>query len=299
VAVYPASVGSVDAASLIRSDRIDVLVDLSGHTAGSRLGVFALRAAPVQVTWMGYFATTGLAAMDYILRDPEQIPAGEEWQYTEKLWPLHSGAFSFDLSSVPVGCSPGGEGPIRFGNFNNLAKISEESLRAWAQVLKAVPDSILLLARKAYRCQSVQDRIGRSFSSFGVDPGRLRFLSTFGGVAYFELYDQVDIVLDTFPFNGGTTTYEALARGVPVVAHRWDRMAGHFAESILSKCGCSDWVASDLDEFVSIAAGLAGSRERLAVLRRELRGRLAESGLCSSKACASELEDAFFAMVAA
>jgi protein O-GlcNAc transferase len=294
---YILSLSDADAAELIRRDQIDVLVDLSGHTAGNRLGVFAERAAPLQVTWMGYFATTGLPAMDFILRDPDQIPRSEDWQYTEGVWPLRSGAFSFDLSSVPVQACVPATGPIRFGNFNNLAKISGESLKAWAAVLNAVPGSTLVLARKAYRCESVRDRISKVFEELGVDRNRILFKCTFGGSAYFDLYRQVDVILDTFPFNGGTTTYEALASGVPVVAHRWDRMVGHFAESILRKCGHEDWVANSVDEYVAVARDLTSCRDRLGEISAGLREELERSGLCSAGGCASELEDSFTQML--
>lgn len=294
-----AGLDDLGAAEQIRADGIHVLVDLSGHTAQNRLGVFALKPAPVQATWLGYFATTGLSQMDFILRDEPQIPAGERAYYVEQVWPLKGGGFSFDAGpeALPISLVPAKrKGHITFGCFNTLAKISGPSIQAWAAILHAVPGSVLMLNRKPFKDQAVRSLFERAFANHGIGAERLRLGASSGREAYFKLYEEVDIMLDTFPFNGGSTTYEALWMGVPVVSHRWDRMVGHFGESILAGCGHPEWIARKESEMVRIAMSLAGGLGRLEVLRRTLREELASSALCRSDICVRGLEEAYFGM---
>ncbi|HWD39434.1 MAG TPA: tetratricopeptide repeat protein [Fimbriimonas sp.] len=294
-----AGLSDSETADLIRQDGIHVLVDLSGHTAGNRLGVFALKPAPIQATYMGYFGTTGLQQIDYIMRDPAQIPDDEARYYTESVYQLRDGAFSFNVTfgdgrSLVPPCVKNGF--ITFGSFHNLGKVSGQTLKAWADVLKSVPDSQFLLSRKAFNCDAVRQRFLQLLGNQGVAAERIRFVVTGNRDEYLALYDEVDIVLDTFPFNGSTTIYEALAMGVPTVARSWDRMVGHFAESILGPCGHLDWVAKSDEEYVEIASRLAGDFEALTRMRVSLREDLLGSYLCNANQCASTLEDAYWDM---
>jgi predicted O-linked N-acetylglucosamine transferase (SPINDLY family) len=288
-----------NAAELVHADGIDVLVDLSGHTFHNRLGVFALKPVPVQATWLGYFGTTGLSQIDFILRDQPQVPSAEHSNYVEGVWPLTDAAYGFDAGPEAPEVSPlpaVRNGHVTFGCFNNLAKVSGRCIQAWAAVLHAVPGSVLMLNRKPLGDPSVQRLFARAFATHGIGENRLRMGASKGRADYFRLYEEVDIMLDTFPFNGGTTTYEALWMGVPVISHRWDRMVGHFGESILVPCGHPEWVARKESDLIRIAVGLASDVRRLEVLRRGLREELAHSRLCRAGDCANGLEDAYFGM---
>ena len=287
------------AARRIAADSVHVLVDLSGHTAHHRLGVFAHRPAPVQATWLGYFATTGLPQMDYVLRDPAQIPPEEARFYTERVWTLEDAAFGYrphpdcpDLTPLPAHQ----KGHVTFGCFANPAKISGGAIAAWARVLHGVPGSRMILDRKGLDDPLGRDRVLSLFSRHGIGPDRLDLGASQGHLAYMARYAEVDVVLDTFPCNGATTTYEALWMGVPVVSRRWRRMVGHFAESILGPCGHGDWVVGDVDGYVAAALALAGDLDRLSSLRASLRGELASSPLCQADDCARCLERAYEGM---
>ena len=287
------------AARRIAEDGIHVLIDLSGHTAFHRLGIFARRAAPVQASWFGYFATTGLPQMDFVLRDRAQIPTEEESFYTERVWRIEDAAFGYEpvagcpeISPLPARRN----GHITFGCFVNPAKVSDAAIAAWVGTLLAVPGSRMLFDRKGFDDPLARDRVRTEFARHGVDAERLDFGASRGHLAYMARYAEVDLVLDTFPCNGATTTYEALWMGVPVVSRRWPRMVGHFAESILAPLGYADWVANDDRGLVERAVALADDLDALADLRRTLRTRMRDSSLCRGGDCARGLEDAYEGM---
>lgn len=303
VAEWRTIVGLNDAAvaRLIGEDRIDILVDLAGHTARNRLGVFVRRPAPVQVTWLGYPGTTGLPTVDYRLTDAIADPPGEaDGLHSETLVRM-GGGFLCYRSPVPLpapGALPaGGDGPITFGSFNNLAKASPLAVALWAGVLHRVPGSRLLLKARALNDEAVRANVCTRFAAHGIRADRL-LLHRYAPhlTAHLEVYRQVDIALDSTPYNGTTTTCEALAMGVPVVTLAGRRHAARVGASLLSRVGLADLVASDAEGFVAVAAGLAADRERLAVLRAGLRARLAASPLGDAPRFARTLEAAFRAM---
>ena len=276
----------------IRADGIQVLVDLTGHTGHNRLPVFARRAAPVQVTWLGYGATTGLPQMDYRLTDSLADPEGAEAWWTESLWRLPGGFLCY----APPDC-PLPEAAVRdhvtFGSFNNLSKMNPAVIALWARVLNAVPDSRLLLKARQLADPDVGRRMRDAFAEHGIDPSRLEFAArTATRDDHLALYGAVDIALDTFPYNGATTSCEALWMGTPVVTLSGDRSTARYGASLLTHAGYGDWVARSPDEFVAIAAGLARRRPD----RTALRERLAASGLTDGAQAARELEDAYEAM---
>lgn len=285
-----------EAARLIREDRIDILVDLSGHTAGGRLGILAARPAPVQMTWMGYPNTTGLRTIDYRITDGVVDPAGEDAYYSEALLRLY-GCF---LNYQPVTDAPAvaplpavSNGHVTFGSFNNFSKINPGVLELWAEVLKQMPGSRLLLKCPALTDATVQERVSAALQALGIGPERVDLLGhTRTRQEHLALYARVDIGLDTFPYNGTTTTCEALWMGVPVLSLVGTRHAGRVGASLLSAAGLSDWLADAPGSFVAIAQSMAADVTGLARVRESLRGQLMESSLCDAAGFVHRLEAA-------
>lgn len=288
-----------EVAHQIRKDRIDVLIDLSGHTGGNRLGVFAYKPAPVAVTWLGYFATTGYEAIDYVLCNQWLLPESEENQWVEKPWRLDDTHWCYTVPSadLPVAPTPAlGGGGFTFGSYNNFDKINEPTIALWSRVLNAVPNSRLLL-RSSVKNPAVAERMTKGFNAQGIDGDRLVVDTT--AMPYDEhmkSYGLLDIALDPFPYNGGTTTTEALYMGVPVLTLHGDRFVAHLAETNLQSAGLVDWVAADPDEFVAKARAFAADLPGLDRLRQGMRARVLGSPLFDAPAFARELETAFQGM---
>lgn len=266
----------------IRADQIDILVDLAGHTIHNRLLLFARRAAPVQVSWLGYFNTTGLATMDYFISDPYSSPPGQERFYSEKLLRLPDTRFCYEppefmpaVNALPAARN----GHINFGCCNNLSKVNTQVLRLWARVLAAVPQSRLILQAAALDDAPNRERFVRIAENAGIPAGRLE-LRGFQPVNIAPLvYHDIDIALDPFPFCGGMTSFEALWMGVPVVTLQQPTIAGRQTIAMLANLGLDELVAADADQYVGIAAALAQDLPRLAGLRQALRPRFAGSPL--------------------
>lgn len=283
------------AAARIREDGIDILIDLSGHTAHSRLPVFAHRPAPVQVSWLGYFATTGVPAVDYVLVDPHSVPPGEEDAFTEEVWRLPETRLCFTApeSSEPVAPLPAlTSGHVTFGSFGSLTKLNEPVIQAWARVLQALPDAKLFLKAKQLIDSSVRKALGERLAKHGIPADRLIIEGPSPRSEYLAAYKRVDVMLDTFPYPGGTTTMEALWMGVPVVALRGDRLLSRQGENILKNVGLSRWIASDVDDYVRIATGVAHSLADLSGLRAGLRSQLQASPMMDSARFAGHFEAA-------
>ncbi len=273
-------------AEQIRGDRIDILFDLAGHTGGTRLLTFARKPAPIQITWIGYEGTTGLEAMDYILADRYTIPAGTEPFYQERVLRMPDSYVCYDppsAASEPGPLPAVQDGFVRFGSFSNLAKITPQVVEVWAKILERVPQSRLMLKYLVLGDASVRDRYLGMFTALGVDPARIELLPSSQHGEYLAAYRGVDIALDPFPFGGGVTTCDALWMGVPVVTCPGETFAGRHSLSYLSTIGLTESIARDLDEYVEIAAGLAGDLPRLAALRAGLRERMAVSPLCDGR----------------
>jgi predicted O-linked N-acetylglucosamine transferase (SPINDLY family) len=281
-------VGDAEGAALIRQDGIDVLIDLSGHTGGNRLTLFARRAAPVQVSWLGYFGTTGVPAMDYILADHHVVPPGEEEFFTEAVQrlPLSYLCFSPPADDVAIGLPPSqASGAITFGSFNNRIKITPAAVALWAEVLRAVPGSHLLLKSRQFADAGVRKTLSDQFAVHGIDAARLQMEGNSPRADYLAAYNRIDIALDPLPFGGGTITAECLWMGVPVIALRGDRWAGRIGVSFLNTLGLGEELVADSpDAYVAKAAALAADPARLADLRAGLRGRLETSPLCDGPA---------------
>lgn len=293
-------VPDAQAAARIREERIDVLVDTTGHTSNCHLGIFAHRAAPVQCSYIGYWSTTGLTEMDWYITD-ENYSYGCETHFTEKLWRLPHAAHCYhaDESLPGSAWAPDPDGIIWLGSFNRYNKVRRETLSLWAKVLKALPDAKLMLEDRAEHQEETHERIRAVLRENGIAADRVLFLprvidSDFA--AHMQLYDHLDIALDTIPANSGTTAFDALWMGVPLVALEGTRVCSRMAASILKVLGRPEWVARTEEEYVSIVCALARDIEGRAKQRQSLRPAMRSSELCDGKGLARSLEDAFESM---
>jgi predicted O-linked N-acetylglucosamine transferase (SPINDLY family) len=285
-------------AEMIREDRIDILVDLSGHTARNRLPVFAGRAAPVQATWAGYVGTTGLSAMDYLISDRRETPEGSDAWYCERVVRLPDCyvCYSPPEYAPPVAPLPAARnGFPTFGCFNNLAKINPRVTSLWIRLLREIPDARLLLVTKALGDPSVRERCREEFSRGGVAE-RVSFSGMLPHLDLLARYGEVDIALDPFPYSGGLTTLEGLWMGVPAVTLGGDRFASRHTLSHLTAAGLTEFIARDEDSYLAVATSLAGDPERLEAIRHGLRDRMAASPLCDCRGFTRNLENAYRAM---
>ena len=293
------ALGDQAAGNLIRSHKVQVLLDLSGHTAYNRLAMFGRRPAPVQASWLGYFATTGVAEMDYFLGDPQVAPADEAHHFTETIWSLPEIYYCFTpppfdvpVSGLPAWSSAG----ITFGCFNNLTKINDAVLAVWIRVLQAVPGSRLMLKAPQLDDAMACDRFRARFASYGLAPDRLLLEPPSSREAYLRAYHRIDIALDPFPYPGGTTSCEALWMGVPVLTMRGDRFLSHAGETIMRNAGLPDWIARGSDAYVAKAARFGADLAALSGLRRGLRQQVLNSPLFDASRFARHFEAAMWGM---
>lgn len=266
-------------AAQIAADRIDILIDLSGHSGLNRLRMFAWKPAPIQASWIGYVATTGLAAMDYYLADSYAVPASQESQFVEKVWrlPETMNCFTPPEFDLPVSPPPAlANGFITFGSFNNLTKMNDAVVRLWSQILQGVPGSKLLLNTKQLNDAAIRDKTWARFAAYGIGRERVMLEYVTPRASSIAAYNRVDIALDPFPYNGGTTTAEALWMGVPVLALAGERLAGRMGVSQLSNVGLIDWIAHDQADYVAKAKAFSD----VSVLVK-LRQRMREQALAS------------------
>jgi predicted O-linked N-acetylglucosamine transferase (SPINDLY family) len=283
------------AAKLIRSDGIDILVDLSGHTAGNRLRVLARRPAPIGATYLGYANTTGMMAIDYRLTDAVADPPGmTDEMNVEKLWRLPICAWCYHApQEAPVVQDRAG-GPITFGCFNAFAKINNQFAAIWVELLKRVPQSRLLLKSAGAGETSSQRRLIAQFAEWGISSDRIEMRGrTADSREHLQLYSLVDVALDTYPYHGTTTTCEALWMGAPVVTLAGRTHVSRVGASLLSTIGLSELIAQTPERYVQIAAALVENPSRLAELRRALRPRMQASPLMDALGFAREIEAAY------
>ena len=280
----------------IRADKIDILVDLSGHTVPNRLLVFARKPAPIQITWLGYWATTGLRAMDYIVCDPYCVRADEDKFFVEKLWSLPHTRLCFTSpdQEVAVAALPALQNNyLTFGCFNNLSKMTDQAVAVWAQILKRVSSSRLFLKSRSFADAAISEKTIARFAAHGIAANQLLLEIDSPSKEYLAAYNRVDIALDPYPFPGGTTSVEGLWMGVPMITLQGDRIISRQGESILHNLGLQDWIAQNEDDYVDLAVKKAADLSGLARLRGELRTRLEASPLCDAKLFAQHLEQAF------
>ena len=284
--------------ALVRQDNIDILVDLAGHTGYNRMILFAQKAAPVQVTWIGYPATTGLSVMDYKIVDTYTDPPGmTESYYTEKLIRMPE---SF-LCYLPPKDSPEAGDPaahtrrhITFGSFNNFKKISTKMLRLWTSILKELPDTRLIMKSFSFSDEITRSYAHKFFISEGIAADRVECLPPVPSMRdHLTVYNYIDIGLDTFPYNGTTTTCEALWMGVPVITLAGETHASRVGTSLLSNVGLPEMITTTSEEYIQKALELAGNKEKLQSLRIHLRDMMLCSPLTDAHKFTVHLEEAY------
>ena len=297
---WRSTVGLTDAevAERIREDRIDILIDLAGHTANNRLQVFARRPAPVQVSWCGYPNTTGMTAIDYRLTDAHADPHGDaDALHSETLVRLPDCFLCYaPPHDAPEAAPPphAGSGHITFGSFNNLTKLRPGTIAVWAQILERVPGSRLIVKSKPLVDEKTRRRNLELFAAAGISAERLELVPWIPSQAgHLGAYSRIDIALDTFPYNGTTTTCEALWMGVPVIALRGRRHAARVGLSLLAAVGMPEFAVQSTQAYVEAAVGLANDLDRLTALRGDLRERLRASPLCDAGAFTRHVETAY------
>jgi len=286
-------------AAQIRQDGIDIMVDLGGHTADSRLAALAYRPAPIQVTYLGYPGTTGMRAIDYRITDAIADPEGElEDPHCEEAIRLPEGAWCFgDPARFPPVRERAAEATVVFGSFNNLAKLRGPVLEAWATILNRVANSRLFVKAKGLLDASVREDLFDRLAALGVSRERVELAGWTGDrTSHVERYAELDIALDTFPYNGTTTTCEALAMGVPVLTLTGDRHAGRVGTSLLRGIGLPDLCAATAEDYIRMACELAEDQPRRAQLRRDLRRRMSANALGDSERFVPQLEAAYRSM---
>jgi predicted O-linked N-acetylglucosamine transferase (SPINDLY family) len=288
------------AVELIRRDEIDILVDLDGHTGGNRLALFAHKPAPIQVSYLGYLGTTGLAAMDYYLTDAHADPPGlTDLHYQEQLIRVPECAFCYRAGPAPeVNDEPPARQSSRvtFGCLNNPAKVTEEVLALWWKVLAALPGSRLLIATGGSR--HAEERVRASMTRHEISPERLLLPGRSATrMDYLGRYHSVDIGLDPFPYNGVTTTCDALWMGVPVISLAGRMNVSRQGVRFLRSVGLGELLGETPEEYMRIAVDLANNLHRLAALRAGLRERMSRSPLTDSQRLTRDLEAAYHAMI--
>ncbi|MGX9774269.1 O-linked N-acetylglucosamine transferase, SPINDLY family protein [Janthinobacterium aestuarii] len=288
-----------EAAKMIEADGVHVLLDLAGHTADNRLPLFAWRPAPVQATWLGYFATTGVQQMDYLLGDRFVAPLEESGAFTETLWHMPDSYLCFSPPAFDISVSPLPaleNGFVTFACFNKLNKMNDGVVAVWARILHAVPGSRLFLKTLQLTDAGVCSRTLARFAAHGIGAERLRLEGSAPRAELLAAYQQADIVLDPFPYPGGTTSMEALWMGLPIVTRRGECFLSHLGESVMHNAGLPDWVAAGDDDYVAIATKKAGDLAQLAALRGGLREQVLASPLYDAPRFARHFEDAMWGM---
>ncbi|MBH1963714.1 MAG: tetratricopeptide repeat protein [Comamonadaceae bacterium] len=297
------SLNDRDAAALIEQDQIDVLIDLSGYTAGHRQSLFSLRPAPLQISWLGYFSTTGQSAIDYVLADPVSVPPHEENLFAERVWRMPTIRYCFTPPENAPATSPAPSterGHITFGSFQTLQKINNRVLRSWADILRRVPKARLRIQSTQFALPLPRSEFENRLTRCGLPLDRVHLAAGQSRAEYLAAYQEVDVILDTFPYPGGTTTVEALWMGVPTLTLALPGMLGRQGQSIMAAAGLAGWAfeteAHYVDQAIHLAQSAAENPLELAQLRAGLREQVRSSPLFNAARFARDLEQAIEGM---
>ncbi len=283
----------------IRADGIDVLIDLAGHTSHNRLVMLSQRVAPVQVSFLGYPGSTGVPNIDWLLADPVVVPPEHDALCTECVYRLPHAVFCYAPEAnypFPVYGAAHAQRPLTFGSFNNVPKLTPHTIELWAKVLARVPGSRLLLKAPSFRDESAIRIFRERFVALGVDASRIEFRGPVGLTDMMAEYADVDIALDPVPYNGGTTTLQALWMGVPVVVKEGQNFVSRMGASFMRAAGLPEWVADSDEAYVDTAARMASDRQGLMRLKAGLRARLQAAPAWNIEEYTRDMEGALRAM---
>lgn len=285
----------------IHADGIQVLIDLAGHTAHNRLPIFAWKPAPVQVSWLGYFASTGVPGMDYLLADPVSVPEAHRAHFSEKVWHLPDTRLCFTSPTkaedfLPAPLPARRNGHVTFGCFQNLAKINDSVLSVWGRIFHALPQARLRVQNKQMGNTTERAHLQQRLQKAGIGADRVTMHGAVDRLTYLAAHAEVDIILDTFPYPGGTTTCEALWMGVPTLTLARDRLLSRQGASLLACVGLEDWIADNAEEYLTRALAHAANLDQLAQLRSDLRQKVLASPLFDAPRFARNLEEALLGM---
>ena len=285
-----------DLAAQIKRDEIDVLIDLSGHTRGSRLTAFALRPAPVQVSWLGYFATTGLSSIDAVLLDAGHVTQDTSNYFVEQIYQINPCRFLYEPVSwakeYPISILPAMKnGFITFGSFNSASKLNDTVIDVWSTILNSVQNSKLVLKWRTFIDPLTVQFFKDKFIRNGVNPNNVEFQSASFHSDLFREYDKIDIALDPFPFTGGLTSCEALWMGLPIVTLPQSRVVSRQTNAILRAIGLTETIADSQHDYIHKAIDLASDYSRLNSIRQNLRPMMLSSPLMNVDSFTRDLED--------
>jgi len=285
-------------AAQIRADDVDILIDLAGHTHGNRLPVLAMKPAPIQATYLGFGYTTGFDQVDYFIGDENFTPPGAEAYFSEKVLNIEAPLFAYNppWHRAPEIVPPPAltKGYVTFGTMTRMVRLNTRLLMVWKQILDRVPGSKLRFDQKTMDDPETVERFYRRLEGLGFERSRVELVST---PEHWNGFREFDIALECWPHNGGTTTFEALFSGVPVVGKRDRVSVGRFADTVLKPLGMEEWIADTPEEFVELAVKLASDLPRLADIRANLRKRMTESAFFDFKARTRGLEAGYYEMV--
>jgi predicted O-linked N-acetylglucosamine transferase (SPINDLY family) len=288
-----------DSARRIHADGVHILIDLSGHTDKNILPAFTWRPAPVQVSWLGYFATTGLAEIDYFVADSVSVPVTEQRYFSEKIWSIADTRLCFS----PPDNAPDVAPPpslvndyVTFGSFQKIPKITDVTLSLWAQILSTCPTACLRIQSSGLEDEVTRQALVERARRAGIEVGRLQLHQGESRSRYLAAHSEVDIVLDTFPFTGGTTTCEALWMGVPTVTLAGKNLISRQGASLLGAAGLSDWVTESSQQYIDTAVEKASHAEALGSLRDRLRRQVQASPLYNAKLFSERFTEALWEM---
>lgn len=291
--------GDEAAAQQIHADAVHILIDLAGHTSHNRLPMFAWKPAPVQVSWLGYFATTGVTAVDYFLADAVGVPEAQRKNFTETIWYLPDTrlCFSEPAQVVPLAPLPAlNNNRVTFGCFQEYTKVGDDVLKVWSAILTALPEARLRWQCKQFGDENVVKQLCKRFEQHGIDPDRVKVHGSMSRAGYLAAHGEVDLILDSFPYPGGTTTCEALWMGVPTLTLAGESLLARQGASLLSAAGLTAWIAETEDDYIAKAIAFSGDLEGLVQLRARLRQQVLDSPLFDAERFARNFEQALSGM---
>ena len=293
------TINDLDLINLIRQEKINLLLDLSGHSANGRLPIFINKPAPVQATWIGYLDTTGIKEMDYIIADPFVVDDDQKNLFVEKIYKMPKiwNCLSKPDYNIQVGTLPALKNKfITFGSFNHLNKLNDSVIKLWSELLKKIPKSKILLKYKSLNIDYYKENIKKKFNSNGIEEHQLILEGSSPREDLLKTYNKVDISLDPFPYSGGTTNFESVWMGVPILTLKGKKFISNCGASINYNLGMSDWIAKDKENFIIKASAFCSDLNKLSDIRAGLREKALNSPLFDSKKFAEDFHGALWKM---